>query len=704
MLSAILAIGGLGLFAGIGLAVASKVFYVYVDPKIVAVEEALPGANCGGCGFPGCSGAAEAIAMGKADPTICVGGGPDTHAAVATILGIEVKEVEPEIARPGCYYGPREADLKYIYDGLNDCRAAMLLNGGAKVCPVGCLGLGSCVKACPFGALSMGEDGLPVVNASLCTGCGTCERVCPKHIITLTSNSRRVSQEYTLDQCSAPCQRTCPAGIDIPAYIDAAGRGDYLEAVRIIKEKNPFPLVCGRICVHPCENECRRNLLDEPVAINPIKRFVADYEMKSGSRIPIDKAPATGKRVAVIGGGAEGLTAAFFLARLGHEPTVFEGKSHLGGLLRTIIPDARLPKDVLDWEIQGILEAGVTAHTNKRLGRDISIAGLLQEGHDAVFVATGGWDSQMSEGLPTEPLQVLPGVHLLVNLTFAHMAGNAPRVGSDAMIVGGGNASIDAALLLKELGAQRVHVVFRGSREEAPFQEDELRAAEGQGIIFHFRSAITRMFGRGGDLTHVEVASLEEYVPGETLRQLHEKAALQEIPVQTLVTGSGRFPELIYAPVYELQGEGEEQQAVRTDRWQTVVPYAGPFAEEDVGIFRPGEATSDYKAVVEAIGAGRRGAVSVHKQLMGEEVAAPPGMIRRTTRVLNVDRLEPLSPQPREKMPTLSPAEQLANPQAEVELGFTEEQVRREAQRCLRCGLICYRRTVQEPESLAKSA
>jgi NADPH-dependent glutamate synthase beta subunit-like oxidoreductase len=272
------------------------------------------------------------------------------------------------------------------------------------------------------------------------------------------------------------------------------------------------------------------------------------------------------------------------------------------------------------------------------------------------------------------------------------------------MIVGGGNASIDAALLLKELGAQRVHVVFRGSREEAPFQEDELQAAEGQGITFHFRSAITRMFGQGGDLTHVEVASLEEYVPGETLRQLHEKAALQEIPVQTLVTGSGRFPELIYAPVYELQGEGDEQQAVRTDRWQTVVPYAGPFAEEDVGIFRPGEATSDYKAVVEAIGAGRRGAVSVHKQLMGEEVAAPPGMIRRTTRVLNVDRLEPLSPQPREKMPTLSPAEQLANPQAEVELGFTEEQVRREAQRCLRCGLICYRRTVQEPESLAKSA
>ncbi|SMC27338.1 electron transport complex, RnfABCDGE type, B subunit [Desulfacinum hydrothermale DSM 13146] len=704
MLSAILAIGGLGFVAGVGLAAASKIFYVYVDPLIVAVEEALPGANCGGCGFPGCSGAAEAIATGKAPPTICVGGGPATHAKVASILGIEIKEVEPEIARPGCYYGPQEADLKYIYDGLNDCRAAMLLGGGAKECPVGCLGLGSCVKACPFGALSMGEDGLPRVNASLCTGCGTCERVCPKHIITLTSNSRRVTQEYTLDQCSAPCQRTCPAGIDIPAYIDAAGRGDYLEAVRIIKEKNPFPLVCGRICVHPCENECRRNLLDEPVAINPIKRFVADFEMKSGSRIPIEKAPPTGKRIAVIGGGAEGLTAAFFLARLGHEPTVYEGKPHLGGLLRTIIPDSRLPKDVLDWEIQGILETGVTAHTNTKLGRDVAIGDLLQEGYDAVFVATGGWDSQMSEGLPTEPYQMLPGVHLLVHLSFAHMAGKAPQLAGDAMIVGCGNASIDAAHLLKTLGAQHVHVVFRGSRQESPFTDEELQAAEAQGITFHFRSAITRMFGRAGDLTHVEVASLEKYVPGQTLQQLHEQAALQHIPVQTLVTGAGRFPELIYAPVYEQRGEGDQQELVRTDHWETVVPYAGPFAEEDVGIFRPGEATTDYKAVVEAIGAGRRGAASVHKRLMGEEVAAPPGMIRRSTRVLTVDTLEPLSPQPREKMPALSPVEQMANPEAEVELGFSEEQVRREAQRCLRCGLICYRRPLQEPESLAKSA
>ena len=148
-LTALIAIGGIGLIAGIGLAVASKIFYVYVDPKVIAVEEALPGANCGGCGFPGCSGAASAIVRGLAPANVCVAGGPGVHAQIAAIMGVEVKETEPEIALPGCTYGLQKADLKYIYDGVNDCRAAVLLNGGSKECPIGCLGLGPCATACP---------------------------------------------------------------------------------------------------------------------------------------------------------------------------------------------------------------------------------------------------------------------------------------------------------------------------------------------------------------------------------------------------------------------------------------------------------------------------------------------------------------------------------------------------------------------------
>ena len=690
MIPAILAIGGIGCVAGICLAVASKIFYVYVDPKILAVEDALPGANCGGCGYPGCSGAAEAIATGKAPPNICVGGGPDVQIKVAQIMGVEIKETEPEIALPGCYYGVGEADLKYEYDGFRDCRAAMLLGGGPKICPIGCVGLGTCVQACPFNALSMGPEGLPVVNADLCTGCGTCERICPKNIITLTSGSQRLQHEYTTEECTAPCQRACPAGIDVPAYLYEVARGNYLEAVRVIKEKNPLPLVCGRICVHPCEFECRRGLTDESVAINHIKRFAADYEMNSGQRIQASKAPPTGKKVALVGGGAEGLTAAYFLARLGHEPDVYEAMPQLGGLLRTVIPENRLPRDVLDWEIQGILETGVKAVTGKKLGRDFSVDSLLKEGYSAAFVATGGWDTQLASGFRAEPVEVLPGVQLLAHFTLGWMSGKKHPVGKHAMILGGGNASLDAARLCRQAGAQEVHILFRTSREEAPFTEEELLAAEGEGIRFRFRSVLTRMMGEDSRLTHAEIAGLRSSGKEDGGMEIREGSE-ELLPVETLLMGAGRFPELIYVPVRQ-EEEEEGTPATGPVKWRTVAPYAGPFAREDAGIFRPGEATTDYKAVVEAIGSGRRAAASVHRFLMGEAVEPPPHMIRKNTYVLSVDELDPVSESPRHPMPERPLEERVADPTAEIELGLSEKDAREEARRCLRCGLICYRR------------
>ena len=162
MLAGVLIMGALGVLCGAGLALASKIFYVYVDPKIEAVSEALPGANCGGCGMPGCSANAEAIVAGKASPASCVAGGSDLAAEIAVLMGVKIEAKEPDFARPGCTYGFQDADLKFIYDGVMDCRAAALLNGGAKVCPIGCLGLGTCVRACPFDALSMGPADVPL--------------------------------------------------------------------------------------------------------------------------------------------------------------------------------------------------------------------------------------------------------------------------------------------------------------------------------------------------------------------------------------------------------------------------------------------------------------------------------------------------------------------------------------------------------------
>jgi len=682
MLGGILVMGGLGVFIGVGLALASKIFYVYVDPKIEAVDEALPGANCGGCGYPGCTANAVAIVEGKSPPSSCVAAPAETGEEIAAIMGLKLEAREPDIAKPGCTYGVQDADVKYIYNGIYDCRAAVLLNGGTKVCPIGCLGLGTCVRACLFGALSMGPDNLPVVDPDLCTGCGACERVCPKHIITLSSYTRRIQAEHTTDECTAPCQRACPAGIDIPAYIHEIAEGNYLEAVRIIKETNPFPAVCGRICVHPCEYECRRNLVDEPVAINPLKRFASDYERASGQRVQIPRAPETGKRVAVVGGGAEGLTAAYLLNRLGHDITAYEASSQLGGILRIGLPENRLPRDVLDWEIDGILNAGIEAVTNHKLGKDFSIESLLKEGFSAVFVATGGWDTQLSERNRGEIPRPLPGVQLLIDFIMAQRAGNTPSTGKQLMILGGGNAAFEAAATAIKEGANNVHVVFRIPRDHASFSGEDIKKAEAQGIHFHFQSAVTRMIGEGDQLTRVEIARVSEDGKEEGEREL--------VPVDTLLTGAGRFPELIYVPHRE-EGEDEEADLKDPIQWETVFPYPSPFAKEDIGIFRPGEVTSDYKAVVEAIGSGRRAVSSIQRFFSGEPLEAPANMIRTHTRVLSLDQLEPVSEAPREKMPELPQENRILDPSAEIALGYSEEQAVQEAKRCMQCGLICYR-------------
>jgi formate dehydrogenase beta subunit len=683
MLGGILVMGGLGVVVGVGLALASKVFYVYVDPKIEAVGEALPGANCGGCGLPGCSANAEAIVEGRASASSCVAGGPDIAAEIAEIMGVKLEAREPDIARPGCTYGFQDADVKYIYDGVIDCRAASLLDGGSKVCPIGCLGLGTCVRACPFDALSMGADNLPVVDPKRCTGCGTCERICPKHIITLSSYTRRIQHEYCTDECTAPCQRSCPSGIDIPAYIREISRGNYQEAVRIIKESNPFPLVCGRICVHPCEFECRRNLVDEPVAINHLKRFVADYEMKSGTRVHIPRAPETGKSVAVVGGGAEGLTAAYLLNRLGHDATVYEAADRLGGLLRIGLPENRLPREVLDWEIDGILDAGVQAETNKKLGRDFTIESLLSGGKSAVFVATGGWDTQLSERSREKTPQPLPGVQLLIDFIISQRDGNKPATGKNILILGGGNAALEAAVSSLREGAKSVHIVLRVPRDQSAIPGEVIKKAEEEGVHFYFQSAVTRMIGEGNRLTQVEIADISG--PGTGM------GGTELISMDTVLTGTGRFPELIYVPRIPEGGEGGAELREPIP-WETLFPYPGPFAREDIGIFRPGEATSDYKAVVEAIGSGRRAASSIQRYLTGKAVEPPDNMIRIHTRVLSLDQVEPVSLDHRQRMPQRPQEDQATNPSAEIALGYSEEQALKEAKRCLQCGLICYRR------------
>jgi len=678
MLIEALALGGLGCLAAAGLGVAAKMFYVEVDPLVAAIEEALPGANCGGCGYAGCATAAANIATGKMPPNGCVGGGPEVAVAVAAILGVEVTEKEPEVAQVGCRYPTARSDLKYIYDGAPDCRAAVLLAGGPKECPVGCIGLGSCVQACPFGALSMGPDGLPKVDHYACTGCGTCERTCPMGIMRLTSVSQRILAEITSDDCSAPCQRRCPAGIDIPKQIQRTAQGDYAGALAAIKERNPLPLICGRICPHPCETECRRNLADEPVAINPLKRFVADHERASGQHVIPYMAPATGRKVAVIGGGVEGLSTAFFLARLGHSPTIFEAQEKLGGLLRSVIPANRLPREVLDWEIEGILAMGVEARAGQVFGQDFDLASLFSEGFQAVVAATGGWDATLMLGEADRSRPSLPGLQLLLPLTLAWARGQEVELGSSVVLVGG-REMLTAARQCRQHGADKVSILFPTNRESLGLSEDELAEAEAEGMALRFAAQVTGLQGEGGRLT-----GLSFIQP----RSNGNAPAEKTIPADTVVAASGRAPGVVFLPS---QGWDDEGLPVGS-AWQTVMPYGPPTAGPQ-GLFQAEEAVSDFRAAVEAIGAGRRAAVSAHGLINGEAVETPTGMLGPGSQVLDVNQLFNLvETGPRQAMPMADEEAQLDRNQ-EIELGLDEAAARQEAQRCLNCGLLCYQRT-----------
>jgi NADPH-dependent glutamate synthase beta subunit-like oxidoreductase len=505
--------------------------------------------------------------------------------------------------------------------------------------------------------------------------------------------SERLMHFNCSDDRLAPCRQTCPAEIDIPQYVAQIREGDYEGAVNTIRERNPFLLSCGRVCPHPCETNCRRGIEDEPVSINQLKRFVADYEMNSGERLPIPTAPETRKRIAVIGGGPAGLTCAYFLRRLGHQVNIFEAMPKLGGMLRYGIPQYRLPKEVLDWEIQSILDLGVDFHTNVKFGHDFDLSSLVASGFDAIFMGIGAWNDA-SLRVEGEDLQ---GCYTGIDFLSRLADGETFPLGRTAAIIGGGNTAIDCTRNLIRLGVEKVYIVYRRTRGEMPANEVEIDAAEHEGVEFVFLAAPVKVIGdEDGNVTHLEYLKMELGEPDASGRRRPVPIEGSETLLETdvVITAIGQSPDVSFT-----ERSKKRLAELNTTRWNTIDVDPATLQSNIPYIFAAGDAATGPSLVVEAIGGGRRAARSIHQYIMGQQVSAQKTELGKDLIAETMfDQVDGIVKNARAPMPEL-PVEERICSFVEVDQVLTEDAARGESNRCLSCCLTCY-----DPDAAASTA
>ncbi|MBA7582929.1 NADPH-Fe(3+) oxidoreductase subunit beta [subsurface metagenome] len=462
---------------------------------------------------------------------------------------------------------------------------------------------------------------------------------------------------------SAPCTHTCPAGVDAPRYIRFIAKGKPGEAVAVIREKIPFPSVCGYVCIHPCEAKCRRELLDEAIGIRVLKRFAVDNDngmWKQNSRM----APETGKRVAIVGSGPAGLTAAFYLAKLGHKVTVFEALPEAGGMMRVAIPDYRLPKDVLKNDIREIEAVGVDIKTETKVE---STDELFEQGYDAVFLATGAHEGQKI-GVKGEDSQ---GVMDCVSFLREVSLGKKVEVGEGVAVIGGGNAAIDSARTALRLGAKEVTIVYRRTKDEMPAATEEIEGAIEEGVKMRFLAAPSNITTKNGNLELECLAmSLGDIDASGRRRPEPIEGSEFVMSFDTIIAAIGQRPEI------------PSRFKLSLGRGNTIEVDPDSLATNKEGVFAGGDVVKGPASVIEAIAHGRLAATSIDKYLGGEgdidETLASPEEAMAP--------LEEAEEEMRVEMPALPAKERIKNFE-DVELGLAEKMAIKEAERCLRCDL-----------------
>lgn len=468
----------------------------------------------------------------------------------------------------------------------------------------------------------------------------------------------------------APCELSCPAGIDVPRYLRLIADGRFGEAINVIREKVPFPAVLGCICTHPCEVECRRGESDEALSIRALKAFASKHDTGVWRKKPKVAEP-NGKKVAIVGSGPAGLTTGYYLARLGYGVTVFEALPQAGGMLRVGIPEYRLPREVLDREIEEIKSAGVEIKTNSKVE---SIEKLFEQEYQAIFIAVGAHQGVKLPIPGSELNGVILGISFLKNMNM----GVESKIGKKVVVLGGGNVAFDCARTALRLGATDVHIACLESRDNMVATTEEIEQGEAEGITIHNSRTFTRIVGNDGQVSGVECLNVRSFTfDSAGIANVDAIAGSEHIlPADTVIFAVGQVPEL-----EPIEGISE----IKASRQSILIADSVTMMTAKEGVYAGGDAVTGPASVIEAIADGRRAAISIDKYLGGEgDIDGVPASTSVDISPSGIGEVEGF----KYRLPVnMIPVAERTEGFVQVELGFDQEKAIEEARRCLWCDL-----------------
>ena len=552
---------------------------------------------------------------------------------------------------------------------------AIRSNYVARVDKEKCVACGQCVENCQTNALKLGQKNC-IDNPHISDAYDTDQAVpWDKKSYNV---EYRTNRSDVMESGTSPCKASCPAHVPVQGYIKLASMGRYTEALELIKKENPFPAVCGRICNKACEAACTRNIVDSAVAIDDIKKFIAEKDLDAETRFVPKMLNQTGKpypeKIAVIGAGPAGMSCAYYLAVKGYPVTVFEKEEKLGGMLTLGIPGFRLDKDVVNAEIDILKQLGVEFKTGIEVGKDITLDALRAEGYKAFYLGIGA-SRGTAVGCTGDDL---PGVFTGIDFLREVNLGNAPAIGKKVAVIGGGNVAIDVARTAVRLGAEEVTLVYRRGRDEMPAAEDEVAEAEAEGVKIRFLSAPVEISGEG----KVESLKVELMELGEADAKGRRK------PV-----GTGKFESIAVDSVISAIGQKVALGGIaefKTNSNGTVVADAKTYQTSVADVFAGGDVVTGPKFAIDAIAAGKEGAISIHRYVHAGQTLNL-GRDNRDYKPLDTSTVAisigSFDSAPRQKAGCGS-VEEAKKTFKDLRGTLTEEQIKKEADRCLGCGCV----------------